>query len=469
MLTFPVALGAVLPSLPPGPRALWREARPLFAEHQLLFAPDGRSVVVGEGSTLVLRDAETGAIRADLLRGLDVASIPGFDVVHEPRFSPDGRHVTAVVGPDQPLDGPSEFKVWSAADGAIRASIPIDRNLPYTVSVDGSTLAIAGRDGKVRVVDVAAGTVRGRFSGEAPIRLSDDGRFLVAAEVDTHGKTVSVWDTVRSRRRGMLNLGPIGRPVEIALAPDGGKLGTFLLTKPTYYDVSTGREVDAGSVAGWQAFSHFIPGIEGLVQRRFQGRPPLFLALTPGGRFAALGESVPSDSRSVTNLRWTVRVFEMPAGRELGVVPAVGVWTGALSPDGRTLALLSSRDRPPNVLKRLRHQVGLDARTGTRTAYEVEVFDVPSRLRLAWFDVPSIYLGGPGLLISPDGRTLAIDSASGSPPRGEHVVTLWDIPPRPDLARAATFAAPTTAIALPIGLVLDARSRRRRRSAASPA
>ena len=102
------------------------------------------------------------------------------------------------------------------------------------VAPDGSWLASGGRDGTVRLWDVATGQVRVSLSGHAgqvtAVAVAPDGSWLAAGSWDG---AVRIWDVVARRiwdvaaRRPQAALsGRFGRVMAVAVAPDGSWLAT---------------------------------------------------------------------------------------------------------------------------------------------------------------------------------------------------------------------------------------------------
>ncbi len=166
-------------------RVVW-EARTGEPVACLEFSPDGRTLAVGGGRVLELRDAATGAVRSDL-----AAELTGG--VMALAFSPDGRLLAAVV------DG--EIGVWDVAAGVQSERLPVVGRLGgVAFSPDGQRLAAAGSDA-VLLWDVAAGqpvlelpVPAGRRVDAGDIRprvaFSPDGRRIAAST----GAGVAVWD-----------------------------------------------------------------------------------------------------------------------------------------------------------------------------------------------------------------------------------------------------------------------------------
>jgi WD40 repeat protein/DNA-binding SARP family transcriptional activator len=218
------------------------------ATADVLYAPDGRTIVTGETTNcrthppteqLVLRRASDGSI----LRRSGV--IPGGRLIG---FTPDGRFVLATSGettgylldsntfarvrafhvsgagavsPASDLAGfgqdDGSVKLVDLRSGAVR---PMDRRATGRVigvgfSRDGKVLATTSDDGSVDVWDVSTASLRETFTGHSggavsPV-FSPDGATLYTESQDG---SLIVWDVAGKRR--------LGRPFRFAPAAAGG-------------------------------------------------------------------------------------------------------------------------------------------------------------------------------------------------------------------------------------------------------
>ena len=94
------------------------------------------------------------------------------------------------------------------------------------VAPDGSWLASGGRDGTVRLWDVATGQVRVSLSGHAgqvtAVAVAPDGNWLASGGSDG---AVRIWDVATGQVRASRS-GRFGRVMAVAVAPDGSWLAT---------------------------------------------------------------------------------------------------------------------------------------------------------------------------------------------------------------------------------------------------
>ncbi|MEK6407385.1 MAG: serine/threonine-protein kinase [Acidobacteriota bacterium] len=238
-------------------------------------------------------------------------------------------------------------------------------------SPDGSTLAAADDDGKLKLWDSATGnelaTLSGHDAATLSVAWSHDGRKLATASSDT---TVKLWDAATGQ--ALTLTGHTKRVNAAAFSPDGKQLatgsddGTMRL-----WDASTGTELmTIQSGAKWVRC----------------------LAFSPDGRRLATG---------ISNEPW-VKLWDASTGKELVAFNArLGlVWSIAFSPDGTRLAT-GSNDHTARLW---------DANTGQELAsFKGHASEVRS---VAW---------------SPDGKRLATGGA-------DRTAKLWDAATGEELA-----------------------------------
>ena len=223
-------------------------------------------------------------------------------------FSPDGT-VLASAGWD------GKVRLWKVVGGQQQAVLPGHTGAAYAVafSPDGALLASGGRDGTVRLSGVAGGqqqaVLTGHTNGVRAVAFSPDGTRLASGSDDN---TVSLWEVVGGRQLAVLT-GHVGGGVNaVAFSPDGTLLA------------SGGWD---GTVRLWEAAS-------GQQQAVLTGHTNgvRAVAFSPDGTRLASG----SDDN-------TVSLWEAASGRQQAVL--IGhtdrVTTVAFSPDGTRLASAS--------------------------------------------------------------------------------------------------------------------------------
>lgn len=147
----------------------------------LAFSSDGRTLAVGDSTTVRLWSAETGdeqlslPVRATWIRAL--------------AFSRDGQYL-AIAGDD------AEIEVWDLYRRKACRTLagPVEGVETIAFSPDGRLLATGGRDRAVRLWDVKTGRIQSLLAGHEGkvnvLAFSPDGTRLASG---SHDKTVRVW------------------------------------------------------------------------------------------------------------------------------------------------------------------------------------------------------------------------------------------------------------------------------------
>jgi WD40 repeat protein len=304
-------------------------------------------------------------------------------------FSPDGRSLAAsfrdLDGGVQVFDLPSGKQRWQVRD---RHDVrnPVLRVASPAFTADGKVLARIAPDGSVRLHETAGARQTGRVEvaspDDPPVRcaLSGDGKRLAVA---TRRDRVRIYDVAGGKERAVLGeagaedrtgLRGLRWPPDLVFSPDGRTLaGAWGANALRLWDVGSGRPRAAAGV-GHAGGVHAV-------------------AVSPDGKTV-----------TTKGADDTVRVWDLAGGREKARFPVPADAVGsALSPDGRTLAVLGEGSI---VLRDL--AAGRDAGR------------LPLIVRPApwWLGIVAL----PGGAFSPDGRRLAPAAstrscASGTWPR----------------------------------------------------
>jgi WD40 repeat protein/DNA-binding SARP family transcriptional activator len=274
-------------------------------------------------------------------------------------LSPDGKRM-ATIG--------SEAVLWDLASR--RPLRRLDAVAAMAFSPDGRTLAAGHQQrGEILLLDQASGKRRRTLTGHAAavgaLSFSHDGATLASADQDG---TVTVWDVATGRARETLR-GHASAITGVAYSPDDRTLYTSSLDKSIIVwdlagDRRLGKSFTAGPRAGSRGFGHLQ-------------------SFGNGGTLLARGH----DDGTVTLIDLAQRAV---------VGPPLRAHPRAL----QALALSSN-----------------GSRLATADATTAIVWDLATRTRAG--RPIHVYTGITGLVLSPDGRTLAIADSQGQ-------VTLWD-------------------------------------------
>lgn len=135
------------------------------------FTPDGSSVLLYEGGTLIVVDAATGAERYRV-------DLPGDDpYCGSSRSFAGSRDGTTLA---VTCSGAGAALVLDARSGRERARVAVPNDVQLALSSDGSALAL-GTYHETTVVDVASGAVLRRAPGEVSVAFAPEGAVLAIA------------------------------------------------------------------------------------------------------------------------------------------------------------------------------------------------------------------------------------------------------------------------------------------------
>jgi RNA polymerase sigma factor (sigma-70 family) len=273
----------------------------------IAFSPDGKTLATSSRGVIRLWDAATGKL-------LPSSADPDVWTVDRLWFSGDGKRLFGAAG---------AYFIWDAKTGRELRRFadpePLGLERPndmrcLVLSPDESLLAAANSNGSITLWDAATGKekfiLKGHNRSVWNLAFSPDSRKLISNASDD---SIRVWDVENGRQLHQLR----GR-TRPAVSSDNRQLVAGDATSPTVfvYDLAAGQEI-----------KRFGLGPEGSI---FQ------LAFSADNRFLAASASLHRGSGPSILKIWDIasgqlfRTLENSKG---------GIWTVALAPDGRSVAI----------------------------------------------------------------------------------------------------------------------------------
>jgi RNA polymerase sigma factor (sigma-70 family) len=211
--------------------------------HTLAFSPDGKTLASGSSDKSVkLWEVDSKKLAPC---GSERATLQGHTAfIYSVAFSPDGKLLASAGGvqpaafmsferfdqiPKAPPVEIGEVKVWDLATRKDRTFYRGDtgRVTSIAFSPDSKSLACAGRDGTIRLWDVATAQERACLrenSSIVALAFSPDGQTL-ASVVHAQAEKINLWNLTTKKVRARLNA-HAGSVIGIAFTPDGKTLAS---------------------------------------------------------------------------------------------------------------------------------------------------------------------------------------------------------------------------------------------------
>lgn len=226
-----VATGKEMRSLPGHGSGVWRA----------VFSPDGEVLAAVADKRVFVWNPATG----EKLRQFDAHA----GTIRAIAFSPDGKTL-ATGGRDEVV------RLWDAATGEKQREVPIERRgklwegiWSIAFSPNGKLLAVGsgngvGKDGHLRVIDAADGTIRQTFAAPNEeqvwaVAFSPVGRYLASGTITGGRVTIRASDTWKVVREWVAG----GSLRALAYSPDGKVVATAIDRDVVLWEADTGKRM----------------------------------------------------------------------------------------------------------------------------------------------------------------------------------------------------------------------------------
>jgi WD40 repeat protein len=271
------------------------------------FSPDGATLAVARGTTVLLVETKSGYVVGEL--GPHAGPVTGA------RFLAGGKRLVSAGGH---AGHAGDVRLWDVVNRKLVRSFDGHRDAVYglDVSKDGRLIASAGYDRDIRLWETETGkrlhTLKGHNDAVYALALSPDGKLAASASGD---RTVKLWSTASGDRLDTFSQ-PTQDQYTVAFSPDGRSV------------VAAGGD---NRLRIWDLGPGAKEGANRLREARFVHEAPV---LRVG--FSSDGASLFSAAQDRLVKRWKWNPLS-----EVGVTPRLADWpnAAAFSPDGKTLAV----------------------------------------------------------------------------------------------------------------------------------
>ncbi len=336
-----------------------RQTAVLKGHHRLYieciaFSPNGHTIAMGarsDDNTIHLWDVAT--------RRQNVVLEGHTNGVDSVAFSPDGRTLAS-----RSLD--KTIRLWDVATGKQTAVLEghTNGNTSVVFSPDGRTIASGALDKTIRLWDVAKGKqtalLEGHVGEVTSVAFSPDGRTIASGSYD---KTIRLWDVATCKQTAVLE-GHTDLVTSVAFSPDGRTIASRSerIFSPDHtirlWDVATGKQTAlleghterVESVAFSPDGRTIASGSNDNTIRLWDVATGKQTALLEGHSFGAVstvlfssdGSTIISQAKFGVRSDPTIRLTNAATGRLTAELEANPFGSVVLSPDGSTIAILSS-------------------------------------------------------------------------------------------------------------------------------
>jgi WD40 repeat protein len=381
----------------------------------LAFAPDSKTLAVGDAKVIHLFDPATGKETGKLGAHLSTLSLA---------YSADGKTLASggIDGPDK-----HSLRLWdvATANELRRCELPKDEPpISAAFSPDGKRLAAVIEEDDLRLFDTATGKPVQRLRHYWPSRVAfaPDGKALVSVR----GPVLRLWDPATGKELFQNYEGHQSAVAAVAVSPDGKTVATAG-DGVRLWDAATGKPAGRIEAKGHVAVVAFAPDGKTLAYGGADRAVHLWDVAASkqagewkGHKHQLCGLAFSADGKSLASgdVQSTVRLWDVATGKERQVID-VQSGTESLSlafaPDGKTLACAGAWNDSSFLPAGGINVQGI--MMTPKQGYRVLLWDAETGKEVRHFaglgdNVKSV-------AFSPDGKTLAAAARDGH-------IALWD-------------------------------------------
>jgi WD40 repeat protein len=381
----------------------------------LAFAPDGKTLAVGDAKVIHLFDPATGKETGKLDAHLSTLCVA---------YSKDGKALASggIDGPDK-----HSLRLWDVAGGKElrRCELPKDEPpINAAFSPDGKSLAAVIEEDDLRVFDVATGKPTQRLGHYWPSRVAfaPDGKALVSAR----GPVLRLWDAATGKELFQDFEGHHAGVSAVAVSPDGKTVATAG-DGVRLWDRATGKPAGRVEAKGHVAVLAFAPDGKTLAYGGSDRLVHLWDVTTgkaagelKGHKHQLCGVAFSPDGKTLASgdVQSTVRLWDVAGAREkqmIDVQSGTESLSLAFSPDGKALACAGAWNDSSFLPA---GGISIQGVMMTpKSGYRVLLWDAETGKEVRHFE--GLNDNVKSVAFSPDGKSLAAASRDGR-------IAVWD-------------------------------------------